>query len=109
MLRKTLPRAASAAAATAAVLLLAACATGGKFGSFDDDGNGLVSAEEADGRIYYFNSYDKNQDGGLDEEEFKWAYAATKHRDDKKAGISGTPQRQGGGILGGQGGGGFGR
>ena len=89
---------------------LSACATGGKFGSFDDNGDGLVSAEEADGNIYFFDSYDKNKDGGLDQEEFKWAYAATKRRDEKKAGPTTVPNREGGGILSGPGGGGgFGR
>ncbi len=91
-----------------ALCMLAGCATSGKFGSYDRDDDGLVSTEEADGRIYFFDSYDKNEDGGLDQEEFKWAYAASKHRDEKKAGGPGTSPRSGGGILGGGGGGGGG-
>ena len=94
---------------TLLAVALSACATGGKFGSYDRDDNGLVSTEEADGDIYFFDSYDKNKDGGLDQEEFKWAYAATKRRDEKKAGPTTAPNNQGGGILGGAGGGGFGR
>lgn len=89
-------------------LVLVGCATGGTFGGYDSDDDGLVSKSEADGRIYYFDSYDKNKDGGLDEEEFKWAHAASKHRDDKKTGVNQTPERNSGGILGTGGGAGAG-
>ena len=96
-----------------AALLLGGCASS-KFASFDDDENGRVSKTEADGEIYYFDSYDKDDDGGLDEEEFRWAWKASEHRRGRdQAGPTDVRRREsgvnaGGGILGG-GGGGFGR
>lgn len=97
--------------AMGAGLAVAAGCASTDFGKFDHDGDGFVSQKEADGRIDYFDSYDKNNDGSLDPEEFKWAYSATKHRRDKERGTADLPPsdrpKGGSDIIGGAGG--FGR
>lgn len=86
----------------AGLTVLSACATRGDFGKFDRNNDGKVTKQEADGRIDFFDSYDKNKNGTLEPEEFRWAYSATKYRSDKKRGTADLPPSErpkGGGII----------